>query len=260
MFGRKKARKQQEFTPADLARLTENNGKIYSRTGARRSAQELTSSQKWKRRALWLLIALLAILLIMYLISMLLTQWGDLVISVDGAAQNSGIVIGERSDLSDSTVQLGAPKVTDVTNTTYSWLPVDEFDKAEGSYNGKDYLAYTFFVGNNGEQPANYEGVLSISGASKSMDEAVRVMVYKNGEFEIYAKAKRASGEPEQDTIAFLDDEIIMKTGEAQIKPGQIDRYTIVSWVEGNDPECVDDIMGGYMRMGMLFGIVDEKE
>lgn len=260
MLKKNKDKNNREFTPNDLEQLTKENDKRYARTTARRSAKELSKTKKWQRRAFWALIAMLLILFIMYLISMLLTQWGDLVISVNGDAQGKGIVISEHSDLSDAMIQIAAPNVKDVTNITYNWLPLDELDNKEGSYNGQNHLAYTFFVGNNGSETVDYEGVLNITGASKGMDEAVRVMVYKNGEPFIYAKAKRGTNVAEEDTIAFINDKVIMKTGNVQIKPKQIDKYTIVSWVEGNDSECVDDIMGGYMRMSMLFSIADEEE
>ena len=32
---------------------------------------------------------------------------------------------------------------------------------------------------------------------------------------------------------------------------GQIDKFTVVIWVEGDDPECLDDIIGGEMKMHM---------
>ena len=34
-------------------------------------------------------------------------------------------------------------------------------------------------------------------------------------------------------------------------KVGDIDKYTIVIWVEGDDPECTDDLIGGEIKMHM---------
>lgn len=36
------------------------------------------------------------------------------------------------------------------------------------------------------------------------------------------------------------------------LEPGQMDRYTILVWLEGKDPECIDDIIGGEMKMSMV--------
>ena len=39
---------------------------------------------------------------------------------------------------------------------------------------------------------------------------------------------------------------------------GDVDKYTIVIWLEGNDPECVDAIKGGHVRMVMNFNVIYE--
>ena len=35
--------------------------------------------------------------------------------------------------------------------------------------------------------------------------------------------------------------------------PGDIDKYTIVMWVEGSDLECTDNILGGEIKVHMEF-------
>ena len=42
-------------------------------------------------------------------------------------------------------------------------------------------------------------------------------------------------------------------------KSGSIDKYTVVIWLEGWDPECVDDIMGGEVKLSMNFHIIDKE-
>ncbi|MGN1467234.1 MAG: hypothetical protein ACI4W1_02895 [Ruminococcus sp.] len=263
----KKPKTEEQFTPSDLTKLTEKEDKqihkgesIFKRFSARRSSKELTKTQRWKRRGFWALIALLIILLIMFIISMIISQYGDLVISIERSARGKGITVSETEDLKDGVTILSAEKVKEVTNITYDWLPLDELDTKNGSYNGKNYLAYTFYLQNNGTEKVDYIGQLEIKGVSKSMDEAVRVMVYKNGEPAIYGKHQYKKEEPETDATAFESDKTVMSTTTKDFQPGDMDKYTIVSWVEGNDPECINDIMGGFIRMNMLFSIADEEE
>ena len=35
-------------------------------------------------------------------------------------------------------------------------------------------------------------------------------------------------------------------------KSGEIDKFTIVIWVEGDDPECKDNLIGGEMKVHMV--------
>lgn len=41
---------------------------------------------------------------------------------------------------------------------------------------------------------------------------------------------------------------------------GQMDKYTVVIWLEGNDPDCTDAILGGMIRLSMNISIVDPEE
>lgn len=264
---------EQPFTPNDLQKLVEKGNKqvanakstrLFGKFTANRSAKELTRTQVWKRRVAAMLIILLIMLLILYLVSMLLTQWGDLVISIEDPGVKKGIILCENNKFKkgECFTVLTSEKVKDVTNITYDWLPKD-LDEHDGPHNGRNYLAYTFYLKNNGTETLDYEGKLKISGVAKSMDEAVRVMVYKNGEPTIYAKPKMGTkdGVEEDKPTLFesVDDGIIVTVSTKDLKPDKYEKYTIVSWVEGNDPECVNDIMGGYMRMDMLFNVKDEE-
>lgn len=266
MFNKKK-KNEEQFTPSDLSKLSEKGDKqarkgegIFKRFSAKRSAEELSKTQKWKRRGFWTLLALVIILFIMFIISMIISQYGDLVISIERSARGKGITVSETDNLGDGVTILSAEDVKEVTNITYDWLPLDELDTTNGSHNGKNYLAYTFYLQNNGTEEVDYIGDLQIKGVSKSMDEAVRVMVYKNGEPVIYGKKQYQKEEPETDATAFESEKSVMITTTEDFQPGDMDKYTIVSWVEGNDPECINDIMGGYIRMNMLFSIADEEE
>ena len=268
MFNRK-PKKEEQFTPSDLEKLRKKEDKelrkgmsIFKLFSARRSAEELTKPQLWRRRGFWLMIALALMMLIMWIISMLISQYGDLVISLERPLRSKGIVVAEEPDPEKGVTILSAPKVKEVTNITYEWLPLEELDTKDGSNNGKNYLCYTFYVINNGKETVDYDADLQIKGVSKSMDEAIRVMVYKNGEPNIYGKHqyKKDADVAETDATLFDSDTSVMKTTTEDFEPGAMDKYTVVAWVEGNDPECINDIMGGFMRMNMLFGIADDEE
>mgnify|MGYP006949640187 CR=1 FL=1 len=116
-------------------------------------------------------------------------------------------------------------------------------------------------VKNNGEVELDYDAVLEITGAAKSADEATRVMIYKNGKSSIYGKGQyKDRSKAETDCTKFVSDKEVYKTSTEKFKVGDIDKYTIVIWIEGNDPECIDDIRNGHVRMRMLFSVRDDEE
>ncbi len=217
-----------------------------------------------KKRRLFLRIALgsaLAILLVLFIVSMLITKWGDLVIEIDKPLQNKGIVLSTDPKFETKSVALSAKQVQNVTNITYSWLPTDLDTSKDGEHNGKNYVAYTFYCRNEGDEELDYKAVLDITGVAKSADEACRVMVYKNGEPNVYAKPQyNDRSKAEQDTTMFVDEKVVMTTKTEKFKPDDVDKYTIVIWIEGADSECVDEIRDGWVRMKMLFQVLGEEE
>ena len=48
-----------------------------------------------------------------------------------------------------------------------------------------------------------------------------------------------------------------MRSTRKKFEPKAKDKYTIVIWLEGNDPDCLDNIIGGTMKLGMKFRITE---
>lgn len=263
MFGKKKPKIEQPMTPEELSRY--NDKKIadaeIEHFHVTNDSIEIIKYKKRKKVLSIILTVCLIILIILFIVSMLVTQWGDLIISVDSPAVKKGIVISEDPEFETYGASLSATQVTDVTNITYSWLPTDLDTSANGSHNGENYVAYTFYCKNNGQVTLDYDAFLEIEGVAKSADEATRVMVYKNGEPSIYGKASyNDRNTAETDCTMFETDTKVMTTTTEDFEVGEIDKYTIVIWIEGNDPECIDDIRSGHVRMRMLFQVRDDEQ
>ena len=58
-------------------------------------------------------------------------------------------------------------------------------------------------------------------------------------------------------TVPFESDDIVSSGKREQIKNKEVDKYTVVMWYEGEDPECTDDIIGGWVELYMEFDYVD---
>ena len=252
----RKPKTQEPITPQELSAL---NDKTTQNPAVRKyhvatDAKSLVGLKKRRRVLRIILGAVTAVLLILFIISMLVSKWGDLVIEIDRPLQNRGIVLSTDHEFKTKSVALSAKQALTVTNITYSWLPTDLDTSKDGEHNGKNYVAYTFYCKNEGEAEVDYKATLDISGVAKSADEACRVMVYKNGEPTVYAKGKYDNrDEAEKDTVKFLDDKTVMSTTTENFKPDNVDKYTVVVWIEGADPECVDEIRDGWVRMRRHF-------
>lgn len=146
---------------------------------------------------------------------------------------------------------LKATKVDFMDNISVKWLPDNLSEQQGGSHNGKNYLAYTFYVENQGSETINYWYEIIVDDVIKNVDKAIRVMIYRNDEKTIYAKANEKTGEPEEGTKVFLSEMQVLLEHRENFNPGDIDKFTIVIYLEGNDPDCVDSLIGGDMKMHM---------
>lgn len=197
---------------------------------------------------LGLLISTVFLIVIFFLLKVVYGQ-GPFTISLDqNFAKKSGIVIYDNSTVKEFRRILEAGKLEFMDNISIRWIPDNIDTEAEGAHNGNNYIAYTFFIENNGNENLTYWAELVIDDVIRDADEAVRIMVFRNGEKKIYAK-RNSNGEPEPDTIPFYSDQYVYIEPRENFYPNDVDRYTIVVWVEGDDPDCINDIIGGEMKM-----------
>ena len=53
-----------------------------------------------------------------------------------------------------------------------------------------------------------------------------------------------------------MEDDVVFEDIRSDFMVGEIDRYTVVIWLEGEDPECVNAIMGGEAKFSMQFEVI----
>ena len=162
-----------------------------------------------------------------------------------------GVAIADNGDFNNATARLAADALDNGTNIAAEDLP-DNLDDIDGSHNGKNYVAYTFYIRNAGKTDLGYSAKLKVVSASKGVEKAARVRLYRNGEPTTYAAAA-ADGNPEPNTEPFASKDVVTTISHANFRVGDVDKYTVVIWLDGDDPECVDKIIGGAVEFGFDF-------
>lgn len=207
--------------------------------------------RKIKAIKIGILIMLMA-LIIMYFLLRVVFEAGYFTVSLDPEfAQKSGLIMYENANEKLERKILKATRVEFMDNISVKWLPENLNKEADGSHNGENYLAYTFYLENQGSDPINYWYEILIDDVIKNVDKAIRVMVYRNDEKIIYARANETTGEAEFETEKFYSETSVVLKSRKEFNPGDIDKFTIVIYLEGDDPDCVDSLIGGEMKMHM---------
>ena len=222
------------------------------------TADKINKRKKKAKRAKIISLCILIFLTIVFLILSLIYKGGKFVITLDSnSGLESSLVIYENIEDKEEKRKLYADEMPFMDNISIKWLPKDIDTEKDGSHNGQNYIAYTFYVENKGKDIVNYWYEIVIDDVIKRVDEAIRIMIFVNGDKTVYAKINNETKEREEGTTPFYqsdneaDKNIAILEERKKFSPGDIDRITVVVWLEGDDPDCVNAIIGGEIKMHM---------
>ena len=232
--------------------------------------EKLTSAKKkfrkkLRRRVLKISLLIVVLFLInIYVILGILYKYGGFTISLDyEEGRDSSLLIYESPEDKTQKTYLRCDDIDFFSDVSINWIPDEIHNEADGSHHGLHYMAYTFYVENIGDEPVHYWETAVIDNQEKGVDEALRFMVYRNDEEKrVYGKLA-TNGSAEPGTTPFKDETTIMLEQRKAIMPGETDKYTIVIFLEGDDPQCINNILGGEIELHMTITeehITDPKE
>ena len=216
------------------------------------TAKKLKKRERNLKIAKRLVIIIFVFLLVLFFILSIVYKGGRFTVTLDpNFTLRSGIVLYENKDDIRYRNKLYANEIEFMDNISGEWIPANIDSEKDGSHNGENYIAYTFYVGNTGEEAINYWYRIKIMDVIKNVDEAIRIAVYQNGEKSVYAKESDLTGNEEPGTIKFYSDQYAMLKERKHLGSKESDKYTVVIYLEGDDPECVDAIIGGELKLKM---------
>ena len=53
----------------------------------------------------------------------------------------------------------------------------------------------------------------------------------------------------------FISDLLVENGLITQFKPFDVHKFTVVLWLEGDDPQCTDDLIGGHLGMDFFMNL-----
>ena len=203
-----------------------------------------------------LLILLIFLVLLYVILEIVYTEGRFTVVLDSNESLESGLAVFDSLNNSHGKRKLEATPIKFMDNISYKWIPENVDTEAEGSHNGQNYIAYTFFIENQGSDVINYHYEVIVDDIIKNVDDAIRIRIYRNGEYKTYAKRNFLDNEPEKDTVPFADikesEGTIIMEKVTDFKPDDLDRITVLVWIEGNDPDCTNALIGGEIKMHMV--------
>lgn len=251
----------------------------------------------WQHRLGTLLASMAAVMALLMIMSIVTQTRGHFTINMSDSMFNEGFTLSETASFDRPTTYLFATPATDVPCISFSQIP-ENVDQQEGSHNAQ-YFAYTFFIRNEGENTQNYAWYLNLNSESKGTSSAVWAMVFEDGKMRFYAKADedgnlqalpatddnergyadmhlgQFAAEPDSQyeeiynygdrafyrilPFPFISDTLIAQGQQSAVAPGDVHKYTVVLWLEGDDPDCTNELIGGHMGVELNFSLLEEE-
>lgn len=221
-----------------------------------RTAHEVKQHSVRVKISLTILSCLVLMVGLLYLVATLYKQTGSFTVSIDKVEMMKyGLTLSETEDMLYNSSHLNTHINESITNMAAEDLPAN-LDNIDGAHHGKDHIAYTFYLQNAGETSISYEYSVVMSNVTNGLDEAIRLRLYKDGEYETYAKTASDGGGAEPGTVEFYSGNIMARGRTDNFDPGDITKFTVVVWIEGSDPDCIDWLIGGEIKMEMVMEVV----
>lgn len=230
---------------------------------------------KYKIRKNFLIAAILATGLISALIGVVAyfgLNMGTFVIGLDDLAYKAGLSLSVDPEFQSSTPRLLPKPCNNTWPITYADIDIEKAVSTNGDFideRGLTYMAYTFYLRNEGNTTLDVLGSIDLTEVTKDLDSACRVMLIEESRKTIYYKDDGTDLNPleltpRDEMQTFKSSSVIGETTIKDFRPGEVLKYTIFIWLEGWDVECENDKMGGQIKMDMRFSIVrsiheDEK-
>lgn len=205
---------------------------------------------------------------------------GNFVITVDEDTSLKGIAISDEEAFTSWQRRLSTAPLYNAREYTLDFIPVEKVVMTDGDYSQsrQPFLGYTFYVKNVGEgfYPVYYQ--IKITGYEGDINDVLRVLVIIDGKisddgytlkYDSYKLYQEEDRTPKDDYPAslktsskfFKDAEggyIVARGSTDYLKPGvnqdgEQKKITILMWIEGEDPECVEgyDVFGSKIKLTM---------
>ena len=251
-------------------------------------------------KGLWALLGALALLLLtLFLYSTVTQLQGHFTINMSDGLFREGFTLSETADFANPVTHLFCTPAENIPCISISNLPrnLDEIDgQHNGAYfaytfycrnEGESTVGYEWQVNINSESENMgnacwvmifEDGEMCFYAKPNTETGRAEALPAFNDNSRGYVRrpleefAKKPSEQYETITerngfhysrvipIPFETDSVVALGSQKEVEPREIHKYTVVIWLEGDDPDCTDDLIGGHIGMEVFFQLVGEEE
>lgn len=237
------------------------------------------------RRALF---GLVAALLALFFYAFLANMMGFFRVTLSSELITRGFLLSYDESFSDPEPLLDTGRMQEVNAINIQDIQ-EQIAGVDGPLALDNLTACSFYVKNGSSQTQSFKWSLNRNRSTRGVDKACWLLFFEDGQAGIYSMPNTADpAEPERqegllltpfrhslateqytqqengawalEALPFEDERIIHRGSEMSFAPGEVKRFTVIIWVEGNDPDAVESMLGGHAGFGVTFKALDEAD
>ncbi len=232
----------------------------------------------------------------MYIISLVTDMKGHFTVSMHPDMFEEGLTICEDEEFKIPTSHLFSTPEVDVPCISIVDIPDNVDDPSTDT--GGNYFAYTFYLKNNGKSTVDYQWELRVNSESAECSKATWVMLFVDDQMTLYAEANddgspaalpakdvdnvgylhpplydRAADKEQYEVVKqvsqltywrvipkpFVSSDIVAVGEATDVVPDEVHKYTVVIWLEGDDPQCTEELIGSHIGLEMYMALTGEE-
>lgn len=175
------------------------------------------------------------------------------------------IFISEKEDFSWYNSRLEAASVKEANVIMYPFIKAKECRNTDGAkiWDNNSYVSYTFYLKNMGRETVNVMQQCSITGKNDGLELVTWLEYFEDdNEGVVYQggnapdKASDPFFERYPDTESYdLENNIAYENKFYDLHPGDVKKFTLITWVDAQDPDLSEEILGGTIRFEIYFSL-----
>lgn len=175
------------------------------------------------------------------------------------------IFLSEKEDFSWYDSRLEAVSVRDANFVIYPFIKANECKNTDGAkiWDNNSYISYTFYLKNLGRETVNVAQQCSISGKRDGLELVTWLEYFEDDEEGIVYQGGNAPDknthkyfERYPNTVSYdLENMVAYENKIYDLHPGDVKKFTLITWVDSNDPDFTENILGGSIRFEIYFSL-----
>ncbi|MDY0276562.1 MAG: hypothetical protein RBQ97_00605 [Acholeplasma sp.] len=207
-----------------------------------------------KKKLTWGLIITGAMSVVVILAVIFGSEAGLFTIKMTKEASNKGIAISESLDFSKNLTELMVDSLGNLEDTIEEDLDVEKASNTNGQYyiEGQNYLAYTFYLKNIGEEVVHINYRSTITDESNNVGNAVKIKVLSS------RKTNEEFGVVTNKVYQRVDSNTIVSEDIMNFIPNEVMKFTFFIWLDGYLTDAT--MKGGELKLSWVISIINAGE